>query len=55
MLVLVSGLGGTPQHELFIVYRHLHHLLEKHAVWRQLVGNYITTLDIASCVVGVAA
>lgn len=55
VLVLVSGLGGTPQHELFIVYRHLHHLLEKHAVQvrRQLVGNYITSLDMAGCIVSV--
>lgn len=55
VLVLVSGLGGTPQHELFIVYRHLHHLLEKHAIQvrRQLVGNYITSLDMAGCIVSV--
>jgi len=55
VLVLVSGLGGTPQHELFIVYRHLHHLLERHAikVERQLVGNYITSLDMAGCIVSI--
>jgi dihydroxyacetone kinase-like protein len=51
VLVLVSGLGGTPQHELFIVYRHLHQLLAKSGVTikRQLVGNYITSLDMAGC------
>ena len=55
VLVLVSGLGGTPQHELFIVYRHLHHLLENHSikVERQLVGNYITSLDMAGCIVSI--
>ncbi len=55
VLVLVSGLGGTPQHELFIVYRHLHHLLEHNAikVERQLVGNYITSLDMAGCIVSI--
>lgn len=52
VLALVSGLGGTPQHELFIVYRHLHHLLERHSivVKRSLVGNYITSLDMAGCI-----
>lgn len=55
VLVLVSGLGGTPQHELFIVYRHLHHLLEQNSiiVERQLVGNYITSLDMAGCMVSI--
>ncbi|MBX3013323.1 MAG: dihydroxyacetone kinase subunit DhaK [Caldilineaceae bacterium] len=55
VLVLVSGLGGTPQHELFIVYRHLHHLLERHSITvkRSLVGNYITSLDMAGCILTV--
>ncbi len=55
VLVLVSGLGGTPQHELFIVYRHLHHLLERNKIKieRQLVGNYITSLDMAGCIVSI--
>jgi dihydroxyacetone kinase-like protein len=53
VLALVSGLGGTPLHELFIVYRHLHHYLTKLGiiVERQLVGNYITSLDMAGCTV----
>jgi phosphoenolpyruvate---glycerone phosphotransferase subunit DhaK len=52
VLALVSGLGGTPQHELFIVYRHLHHLLERRSITveRSLVGNYITSLDMAGCI-----
>jgi dihydroxyacetone kinase-like protein len=52
VLALVSGLGGTPQHELFIVYRHLHHLLERYSITvkRSLVGNYITSLDMAGCI-----
>ncbi|MEZ4862987.1 MAG: dihydroxyacetone kinase subunit DhaK [Caldilineaceae bacterium] len=55
VLVLVSGLGGTPQHELFIVYRHLHHLLERHSITieRRLIGNYITSLDMAGCMLSV--
>jgi dihydroxyacetone kinase len=53
VLALVSGLGGTPQHELFIVYRHLHHYLANLGVTieRRLVGNYITSLDMAGCTV----
>ncbi len=52
VLALVSGLGGTPQHELYIVYRHLYHLLARHSitVQRSLVGNYITSLDMAGCI-----
>lgn len=52
VLALVSGLGGTPQHELYIVYRHLYHLLERHSIQieRSLVGNYITSLDMAGCI-----
>lgn len=55
VLVLVSGLGGTPQNELFIVYRHLHHLLEKNSIKieRQLIGNYVTSLDMAGCIVSI--
>lgn len=53
VLVLVSGLGGTPQQELYIVYRHVHKLLEAQGivVAQQLIGNYITSLDMAGCAV----
>ena len=53
MLVLVSGLGGTPQQELYIVYRHLHELLTMRGVIieQQLIGNYITSLEMAGCAV----
>lgn len=53
MLVLVSGLGGTPQQELYIVYRHLHELLTLRGVIieQQLIGNYITSLEMAGCAV----
>jgi phosphoenolpyruvate---glycerone phosphotransferase subunit DhaK len=53
VLALVSGLGGTPQHELFIVYRRLHQRLEQLGVTieRRLVGNYITSLDMAGCTI----
>jgi dihydroxyacetone kinase-like protein len=53
VLALVSGLGGTPQHELYIVYRHLHRLLERRGILveRRLVGNYITSLNMAGCTI----
>lgn len=53
VLALVSGLGSTPQQELYIVYRHLQHLLADHdiEVTRRLVGNYITSLDTAGCAI----
>ncbi len=53
VLAMVSGLGGTPQQELYIVYRHLYQMLEKRGVTisQQLVGNYITSLEMAGCVV----
>lgn len=51
VLALVSGLGATPQQELYIVFRHLHRLLTSAGlvVARQLVGNYVTSLDMAGC------
>ena len=53
VLAMVSGLGGTPQQELYIVYRHLHQMLERRGIMvsQQLVGNYITSLEMAGCVV----
>lgn len=53
VLAMVSGLGGTPKHELFIVFRRLHAVLSEAGlqVTRQLVGNYVTSLDMAGCMV----
>lgn len=55
VLALVSGLGATPQQELYIVFRHMHHLLTAAGltVARQLVGNYVTSLDMAGCMITV--
>lgn len=51
VLALVSGLGATPLQELYIVFRHLHELLTRagFVVARQLVGDYVTSLDMAGC------
>jgi len=51
VLAFVNGMGATPLIELYIVYRELHRILEARgiAVARNLVGNYITALDMAGC------
>jgi dihydroxyacetone kinase-like protein len=51
VIAMVSGLGGTPPIELYIVYKELAALLRGRQVTiaRSLVGNYITSLDMAGC------
>jgi dihydroxyacetone kinase-like protein len=48
---MVNGMGGTPQIELYIVYRKLAEICMAHGVSivRSLVGNYITSLEMAGC------
>jgi phosphoenolpyruvate---glycerone phosphotransferase subunit DhaK len=50
-LLLVNGLGGTPTMELYLMYHAARERLEKRgiAVRRSLVGNYVTSLDMAGC------
>jgi dihydroxyacetone kinase-like protein len=49
VLAFVNGLGGTPLIELYVIYYELTKQLEKRGVkaTRSLVGNYITSLDMA--------
>jgi phosphoenolpyruvate---glycerone phosphotransferase subunit DhaK len=51
VIAMVSGLGATPPLELYVVYRELELILRERqiAVPRRLVGNYITSLDMAGC------
>ncbi len=51
VLAFVNGMGGTPLMELYIVYRKLDQILRGHGVTitRQLIGNYITSLEMAGC------
>jgi dihydroxyacetone kinase-like protein len=51
VLAFVNGMGGTPLIELFIVYRELHHFLHGRGITidRRLIGNYITSLEMAGC------
>ena len=51
VLAMVNGMGGTPLIELYVVYRELHRFLEARGITiaRRLVGNYITSLEMAGC------
>lgn len=56
-IVLVNGMGGTPLLELYVVYAEVARILAGHGmpIARRLVGNYITSLDMAGCSVIVLA
>ena len=51
VLAFVNGMGGTPLIELYLMYNEVRILLDKAGipVARSLVGNYITSLDMAGC------
>lgn len=55
-LLLVNGFGGTPAMELYLVYDAVMRKLEGGGVKvaRSLVGNYVTSLDMAGCSVTLA-
>ena len=54
-IVMVNGMGGTPLIELYLMYGQVKALLDDAGVRvaRNLVGNYITSLDMAGCSVTV--
>ncbi|OKH98101.1 dihydroxyacetone kinase subunit DhaK [Streptomyces sp. CB02923] len=51
VLVLVNGMGGTPLLELYGFGAEVHRVLGERGVpvARTLVGNYVTSLDMAGC------
>lgn len=55
-LLFVNGFGATPAMELYVVYRAAARILLRHGikVARSLVGNYVTSLDMAGCSITVA-
>jgi dihydroxyacetone kinase-like protein len=57
VLAFVNGLGGTPLLELYLMFGEVNALLAKQGipVVRSLVGNYITSLDMAGCSVTLLA
>ncbi|MFC8039841.1 dihydroxyacetone kinase subunit DhaK [Paenarthrobacter sp. NPDC057355] len=55
VLLFVNGMGGTPQSELYIVYRRAAQVLAERGVTveRSLVGNYVTSLEMQGCSVSI--
>lgn len=51
VLAFVNGMGGTPIIELYLMFGELMNALERKniKVTRSLVGNYVTSLDMAGC------
>src|SRR2546423_4388685 len=51
VLAFVNGMGGSPLIELYIVFDALHRILQgkQISIARSLVGNYITSLEMAGC------
>jgi dihydroxyacetone kinase-like protein len=51
VLAMVNGMGGTPLIELYVVFDALHRILggKNITIARSLVGNYITSLEMAGC------
>ncbi|HUG86599.1 MAG TPA: dihydroxyacetone kinase subunit DhaK [Euzebya sp.] len=51
VLAFVNGMGGTPLLELYVVYNEVAKILGEQGITiaRNLVGSYITSLDMAGC------
>src|SRR5437773_5807728 len=51
VLAFVNGMGGTPLIELYVVYNDLQKFLDGRGIkiTRNLVGPYITSLEMAGC------
>jgi phosphoenolpyruvate---glycerone phosphotransferase subunit DhaK len=51
VIAFVNGMGGTPLIELYLMYNEVRQLLDKAGITvaRSLVGNYITSLEMAGC------
>ena len=51
VLAFVNGMGGTPLIELYVVYNELNKILAERGITitRNLVGSYITSLEMAGC------
>ncbi len=51
VLVFMNGMGGTPLIELYIMYNEVNRLLTDRGITiaRNLIGNYITSLEMAGC------
>jgi dihydroxyacetone kinase-like protein len=55
VVLLINGFGGTPLSELYLMYNDVRKKLEASCtVARSLVGNFVTSLDMAGCSVTVS-
>jgi phosphoenolpyruvate---glycerone phosphotransferase subunit DhaK len=56
IILLVNGFGGTPLSELYLMYDAVRKRLEAagSVIARSLVGNFVTSLDMAGCSVTVS-
>jgi dihydroxyacetone kinase-like protein len=55
VIVMVNGMGGTPLIELYLMYGEVATIMKQAGITvaRNLVGNYITSLEMAGCSVTV--
>jgi phosphoenolpyruvate---glycerone phosphotransferase subunit DhaK len=55
-LLFVNGFGGTPAMELYLMYHAARSLIEQRglAITRSLIGNYVTSLEMAGCSITVS-
>jgi dihydroxyacetone kinase-like protein len=55
-ILLINGFGATPLSELYLMYDAIRRLLEPAGsiIARSLVGNFVTSLDMAGCSVTVS-
>ena len=51
VLAFVNGMGGTPLIELYVVFNKLAAICADRGITieRNLIGNYITSLEMAGC------
>ncbi|HEY2013402.1 MAG TPA: dihydroxyacetone kinase subunit DhaK [Bryobacteraceae bacterium] len=51
VIAMLNGMGGTPLMELYLMYAELDRVLKGRGILiaRRLVGNYITSLEMAGC------
>ncbi|QNE19466.1 dihydroxyacetone kinase subunit DhaK [Kribbella qitaiheensis] len=51
VIAFMNGMGGTPLIELYLMYNEVAQLLDRAGITvaRSLVGNYITSLEMAGC------
>jgi dihydroxyacetone kinase-like protein len=51
VIVMLNGMGGTPLIELYLMYGEVDKIMKQAgiSVARNLVGNYITSLEMAGC------